>query len=114
MEWKDNFIWKLDSYKRRFFYILGGISEVLIELHKSVLQCIRNGRILHSDIMKEAISENIKRAQILNNQLERKVLNSRKMLEKEKKSPDEKKKKRPANLTQHHPPPAPSIGQSNF
>ena len=64
--------------------------------------------------MKEAISENIKRAQILNNQLERKVLNSRKMLEKEKKSPDEKKKKRPANLTQHHPPPAPSIGKSNF
>lgn len=37
--------------------------------------------------MKEAISENIKRAQIINNQLERKMLSTRKMLEKEKKSP---------------------------
>ena len=65
----------------------GGISDVLIELHKSVLQCIRNGKILHSDKMKEAISENIKRAQIINNQLERKMLISKKRLEKEKKSP---------------------------
>ena len=65
----------------------GGISDVLIELHKAVLQSIRNGKILHSDKMKEAISENIKRAQIINNQLERKMLSTRKMLEKEKKSP---------------------------
>ena len=50
----------------------GGIGEILINLHLSVVQCIRNGKILHSDYMKEAIAENIRRAKIAN-EIQRKL-----------------------------------------
>ena len=44
----------------------GSISGILISLHNSVLQCIRNGKILLSETMRNAIKENIERMQVAN------------------------------------------------
>ena len=53
----------------------GGISGILINLHNSVLQCIRNGRILLSETMRNAIRENIERARVAN-RMERRIIPS--------------------------------------
>ena len=69
----------------------GGISDVLLELHNAVLQCIRNGKILHSKVMKDAIHENIRRHELLTKlDLERRIVKVIKVGEEEPKETQKK------------------------